>query len=77
MINQLIPEIIPVVIPSIDQTTADGDAASEETLHVRCTILPKEMTTDAARGAARVFRTPVGVIRHGVDGNSPRDGKIP
>ena len=74
LINQLIPEIIPVVIPSIDQTTADGDAASEETLHVCCTILSKGMTTDAARGAARVFRTLANVSWHDTDRTTPRDG---
>ena len=39
LINRLIPYIIPVVIPPIDQTNADGVAASGGTLNKRCTIL--------------------------------------
>ena len=38
LINRLVPEIIPVVIPLIDQSTTDGYEASGETLHACRTI---------------------------------------
>ena len=37
-------------------------------------ILSKEIVTDAARSAARFFRAPADVSRHGTDGTTPRDG---
>ena len=54
LINQLIPEIIPATIPPIDQTISGDAAGSGETLQARCTILLKEIVTDAARSAAHV-----------------------
>ena len=33
LINRLIPEIIPVAIPPIDQAIAEDDAVSGDTLH--------------------------------------------
>ena len=73
LINGLIPETIPVVIPLVDQTTADGVAASGETLHARRTITPKDIVTNTARSTARVFRTPVDVRRHDMDRTTPWD----
>ena len=52
LINRLIPQIIPVVIPQVNQTTADGVAASGGTLYVVRTVLLKEIVTDAVRSAA-------------------------
>ena len=42
LINRLIPEMIHVFIPPIDQTNTDGVGASEGTLHMCCTILSHE-----------------------------------
>ena len=56
LINWLIPEIIPIIIPTIDLTTADGVAASGGTLHARRTFILKETITDAVRRGARVFK---------------------
>ena len=74
LINRLIPDIIPVAIPPIDQTIAEDAAGSGETLHVRRTIVSKDIVTDTARSAARVFRNPAYVIRHGTDRTTQRDG---
>ena len=74
LINRLIPEIISFVTPPIDQTVVDGAAANGETLHaVRTTLLTK-IVTNAASRAASVFRTPVDVRRHDIDGTTPPDG---
>ena len=51
-INRLTQEIISVVIPLIDQLTADEVAASGGDLHARRTIISKDIITDAARSAA-------------------------
>ena len=52
-----------------------GDASgSVETLHARRTIISKEIIKDAARSAARVFRTPADISRHGTDRTTPQDG---
>ena len=56
LMNRIIPEIIPVVVLPINQTTADGVAASGGTLHVVRTILSKEIIMDAARSASCVFK---------------------
>ena len=55
LINWIIPEIIPVTIPPIDQTVMEDAAGIGATLHVRRTILSTEITTDAVRSAARGF----------------------
>ena len=56
LINRIIPEIIPVVIPPVHQMTADGVAESVGTLHAVRTVLSKKIITDAARRAAHVFK---------------------
>ena len=58
LINRLISEMIPFIIFPINQTTTDGVAASGGTLRARCTILSKEIVTDATRSAAHVFKDP-------------------
>ena len=74
LINRIIPEIIPATIPPIDQTIAEDATGSGETLKARRTIISKEIVTDAARSAARVFRTPADAIRHVMDGTTSQDG---
>ena len=54
LINRLVPEIIPVAILPIDQKIAEDAARSGETLHVRRTILLKEISTDRVCSAAHV-----------------------
>ena len=73
LINRLIPETIPVAIPPIDQTIAEDDAGSRETLHAHLMILSKEIVTDAARSAAHVFQTPEDIRRNGTDDTTPGD----
>ena len=73
LINRLIPEIIPFVIPPAPRI-ADGVAASTGTLHAFRTILLKEIVTDTARSAARVFKYPKVVNWIDTDGTSPQDG---
>ena len=51
-INRIIPEIIPVVIPSINQTTTGGVATIGGDFHAVRTIISKDIVTDAARIAA-------------------------
>ena len=41
LMNRLITDIIPVIIPKIYQTTADAVAASGDTLHARRKIISK------------------------------------
>ena len=48
LINRLIPEIIPIKIPSINPPIADGVAASGETLHARQKITSEEIVTNLA-----------------------------
>ena len=74
LINRLVPEIIPVVIPLINQKTADGIAESGGTLHAVRMILSKEIVTDAARSAAHVFKYPLVVNWKDKDRTIPRDG---
>ena len=71
LINRLIPEIIKVTIPPIDQTVAEDAAGNVETLHALRTAPSKEVVTDTSRNAACVFWTPAKVIRHGTDGTTP------
>ena len=73
LINRIIPDIIPVVIPPVHQTTADGVAASGETLHAVRTFLSKKIVTDAACSAAHVFKDPLVVNWKDTDGAIPRD----
>ena len=77
LINRLIPDITPSTIPPIEQTIPDDSAVSGEILHARRSTLLKEIVLDAAFSAARIFRTPADVIRHGTDGTTPQDGKLP
>ena len=55
LINRLIPEIIPVIIPPTPRI-ADGVAASSGTLHARQTINSKEIVTDGACSGTRVLK---------------------
>ena len=73
LINRLIPEIIPVVIPPIDQTTVDGVAVSGGNLHARRTIVLEDIVTDAVRSAACVFKYPTVVDWKDTDGMIPWD----
>ena len=73
LISRIIPEIIPVAILPIYQTIVEDAAVSGDTLHARCTIISKEIVTDTARRAARVFRNPSDVSRHGTDGTTPQE----
>ena len=73
MINRLIPEIISVIIPPIDQTITNGVVGSGDTLHACRTILSKDIITDTAHSTVRVFWTPADVIRHGMDRNTTQD----
>ena len=58
LIDRLIPEIIPVVIPPINQTTVNGVVARGDILHVVRMIISKEIVTEAVRSAARYFKDP-------------------
>ena len=58
----------------IDHTIAEDYAGSGETLHARNKIRSKEIVTDAAHIATRVFRTPVDVNQHGTDRKTIWDG---
>ena len=73
LINRLIPEIIPVSIPPIDPTIADGVMESIRTLNARQTITSKEIVTDAARSGALVFQDPTVVNQKDMDGKIPPD----
>ena len=59
LINQLIPEITPVVILTVNQTTVDWVAERGGTLYVVHTVLSTEIATDAADSAACVFKDPL------------------
>ena len=72
--NRLIPDIIPVAIPPIEQTIAEDAAGSVETLHARLTIILKEIVTNALRSAAHVLQSHADVIRNDMDGTTPWDG---
>ena len=74
LIKQLILEIIPVIIPPIDQTTADGVALSGETLHAHRTVILKEIVTDATQRNAHVFKYPPVVNWIDTDMTIPQDG---
>ena len=76
LINRLIPDIIPVAIPPIDQTIAKDDIGSGNTLHVRHTIISKDIVTDTAHNEAHVFRTLVDVSQNGTDGTTPQEDNI-
>ena len=75
LINRLIPDIIPVIIPPIDQTISNGVAASGGNLHARRMILSKEIVADVAHSAAHVFKYPQVVNRIDKNGTILRDGK--
>ena len=72
-INRLIPEITPVVITLVNQTTADGVAASGGTLHAVRTVLLKDIVPDAAHSAAHVFKDPLVVNWKVTGGTIPQD----
>ena len=59
--NREIPAIVQVVIPLVDQRTADGVATSGRTFHTVCDILHKEDATGATRRAAGVLKDPPAV----------------
>ena len=73
LINRLIPDIIPVFIPPINQMTTDWVADSGGTFHAVSKILSKDIVTDAARSAARVFKDPLVVNWKATDGMIPQD----
>ena len=75
LINRLIPDNIPFIIPTIDPMTADGAATIGGNLHAHRTILSKEIATDVAQSAARIFKNPLVVNWKATDGNIPRDKK--
>ena len=56
MINRLIPEIIPIIIPLINQRTVDEVVASGGTLYAVRTILSQEIITDTAHITAKKFK---------------------
>ena len=74
LINRLIPEIIPAAITPIDQKIAEDAAGIGEILQARHSIISKEIVMDAAPSTVRIFRTPVDVSSHGMDGTTPQDG---
>ena len=51
--------IIPVVIPSVNQTAADGVALSGRYFHVVYAVLHKEIVTGATCSAAGVIKDPL------------------
>ena len=55
LINRLIPEIIPFVIP-LDPRIADGVATSSGMFHAHQTISSKEIVMDTARSGASIFK---------------------
>ena len=73
-IKPIIPEIIPVVNPPFDQTTADGVAASGGNFHAVCTILSNEIVMDTARSAAHIFKHHMVVNWKDKNGTIPWDG---
>ena len=58
----------------IDQTIAEDAVGSGDNLNALCTIISKEIATDAVRSAAHIFRTPADVRRPSMDGTTPRYG---
>ena len=73
LINWLIPDIIPVVIPPVNQMTMDGVAASGSTLHAIHAVLHTEIVTGAARSAARVLKDPLVLNWKDVGRTNPQD----
>ena len=65
--------IIPVIIPQINQTAADGVVEGGGTLHAVRMILSNEIATDTAPSAARVFKDPPVVNWKDTDKNISRD----
>ena len=68
LINRLIPDIIPVVILPMNQTTVDGVAEIGGTLHAVRMILFKDIVVDAVCSAACVFKYPTVVQWKETDG---------
>ena len=58
LMNRLIPDIIPVVIPPINHMTVDGVSSSGGTFHAHRMIISKDIAMDATRSAAFVFKYP-------------------
>ena len=71
--NRIVPEIIPSVIPPVNQMTADEVVETGRTLHAMRTVISKEITTGAARSAARIFKDPPVVNWKDTGGMNPRD----
>ena len=72
LITQIIPDIIPVVVPPAPWFTC-GVMASTGTLHARRTIVLKEIVMDAVCSAARVLKYPTVVKWVDTDRTSPQD----
>ena len=73
LINRIIPEINPVVILTVNQTTVDRVAASGGTLHEVRTVLSNCIVTSAVYSAAHVFKEPLVVNWKYVGGTIPQD----
>ena len=73
LINRLIPEIIPVVIPPVNQTTTDGVAASGRDLHAVHRVLSKDIVVGVSRSAARIFEGPPVVNLKDTGETTPRE----
>ena len=74
LINQIIPEIIPVIILQIDLPIANGVAEIRGTLHARQKITSKEIVADAVRSGALVLRDTKVVNWKDTDRKIPRYG---
>ena len=70
--NRFVSKIIPGTIRPIDQLVTKDFPGIQETLGARQTVLPKEIFTDVARGAARIFRTLREVSQTSRDSPMPR-----
>ena len=57
--NREIPAIIPVLIPLVNQVTADGVATIGWNFHAVCVLLYKDIITGAMRGIAGVIKYPM------------------
>ena len=63
--------IIPVVIPPVNQTTADGVALSGRYFHVVYAVLHKDIFTGAMRSVAGVLKDPLVVNWKDTGGTIP------
>ena len=73
LISRFVPNIIPVVIRSINPLVTVNVVGVQDILSPRPIVLPKASVTDATRSCARIFCTPRKVIHTGRDGSMPWD----